>query len=155
MTAAPLLELDAVRILHHGAEQPTPDGVSLDVRAGEVVLLLGPSGCGKSTLALALDGLVPHSIAADLDGTVRVAGQDTRRHTVAELSETVAMVFQDPDAQVVTATVLDEVAFGPENRLAPVDEVTHFANPAAPADEFEQVPCGGGHARALKTEVRA
>ena len=123
MTAAPLLELDAVRILHHGAEQPTPDGVSLDVRAGEVVLLLGPSGCGKSTLALALDGLVPHSIAADLDGTVRVAGQDTRRHTVAELSETVAMVFQDPDAQVVTATVLDEVAFGPENRLAPVDDV--------------------------------
>src|SRR4051794_35547240 len=114
---APLLELDAVRIRHEGASRATPDGVSLDIRAGEVVLVLGPSGCGKSTLALAPDGLVPPAVAADLEGWVRVAGTDTRERTVAELSEHVAMVFQDPDAQVVTGTLLDEVAFGPENRL--------------------------------------
>lgn len=123
MSAAPLLELDAVRIRHDGATRATPDGVSLDIRAGEVVLILGPSGCGKSTLALALDGLVPHAVAAELDGAVRVAGLDTRHHAVAELSEHVAMVFQDPDAQVVTGTLLDEVAFGPENLLLPADEV--------------------------------
>jgi len=123
MTAAPLLELDAVRIRHDGAVRATPDGISLDIRAGEVVLILGPSGCGKSTLTLALDGLVPHAIAAELDGTVRVAGLDTRDHAVAELSEHVAMVFQDPDAQIVTGTLLDEVAFGPENLLLPADEV--------------------------------
>ena len=130
MTAAPLLELDAVRIRHDGAVRATPDGVSLDIRAGEVVLILGPSGCGKSTLTLALDGLVPHAIAAKLDGTVRVAGLDTRHHAVAELSEHVAMVFQDPDAQIVTGTLLDEVAFGPENRLLPVDEVLRRAERA-------------------------
>jgi energy-coupling factor transporter ATP-binding protein EcfA2 len=123
MTAAPLLELDAVRVRHHGATRATPDGVTLEIRQGEVVLVLGPSGCGKSTLALALDGLVPHAVAAELDGTVRVAGLDTRHHTVAELSEHVAMVFQDPDAQIVTGTLLDEVSFGPENRLLLAGEV--------------------------------
>lgn len=123
MPAAPLLELDAVRIRHAGATRATPDGVSLEVRPGEVVLVLGPSGCGKSTLALALDGLVPHVVAAELEGTVRVAGMDTREHRVAELSEHVAMVFQDPDAQVVTGSLLDEVAFGPENLLVPAVEV--------------------------------
>ena len=130
MTAAPLLELDAVRITHDGSARATPDGVSLDVRAGEVVLVLGPSGCGKSTLALALDGLVPHAVAAALEGSVRVAGADTRDRTVAELSEHVAMVFQDPDAQVVTGTLLDEVAFGPENRLVPAAEVLERAERA-------------------------
>jgi energy-coupling factor transport system ATP-binding protein len=130
MTAAPLLELDAVRIRYDGSARATPDGVSLDIRAGEVVLVLGPSGCGKSTLALALDGLVPHAVAARLEGSVRVAGADTRDRTVAELSEHVAMVFQDPDAQVVTGTLLDEVAFGPENRLVPAAEVLERAERA-------------------------
>ena len=92
--------------------------------------MLGPSGCGKSTLALALDGLVPHAVAAELEGSVRVAGADTRDRTVAELSEHVAMVFQDPDAQVVTGTLLDEVAFGPENRLVPAAEVLERAERA-------------------------
>ncbi len=154
MPAAPLLELDAVRIRHSGATRPTPDGVSLDVRAGEVVLLLGPSGCGKSTLTLALDGLVPHAVAAELAGTVRVAGLDTREHPVADLSEHVAMVFQDPDAQVVTGSVLDEVAFGPENLLLPAETVLERAERALKLvglwdrrDDNPDVLSGGGRQR--------
>lgn len=123
MTPAALLELDEVRIRHDGAERATPDGVSLTVHPGEVVLVLGPSGCGKSTLALALDGLVPHAVPAELEGTVSIAGLDSREHPVGVLSEHVAMVFQDPDAQVVTGTLLDEVCFGPENQLVPVADV--------------------------------
>ncbi|WP_025159046.1 ABC transporter ATP-binding protein [Leifsonia aquatica] len=124
------LRAHAVRIRHEGAAAWTPDGVGFSVAAGEVLLVLGPSGCGKSTLALALNGLVPHAVPATLEGTVTVGGVDTAEARVAELSEHVGMVFQDPDAQLVTATVLDEVCFGPENRLVPAAEVLERAERA-------------------------
>ncbi|HEV7184779.1 MAG TPA: ABC transporter ATP-binding protein, partial [Leifsonia sp.] len=112
-----------MRIRHAGSDAWTPDGVTLTLTPGEVLLILGPSGCGKSTLALALNGLVPHAVPATLEGSVLVGGVDTRAARVADLSTRVGMVFQDPDAQIVTATVLDEVCFGPENLLVPAAEV--------------------------------
>ena len=95
----------------------------MTVAPGEVLLVLGPSGCGKSTFALTFNGLVPHAVPAELQGSVTVGGVPTEDATVAELSEHTAMVFQDPDAQLVARTVLDEVCFGPENRLVPAAEV--------------------------------
>lgn len=85
--------------------------------------MLGPSGSGKSTLALALNGLIPQSVPATVTGSVEVRGRSTAETPVAALSSDVAMVFQDPDAQIVTGTLLDEVAFALENLLLPVDEV--------------------------------
>ena len=119
----PAVRVQSVSIRHEGREATTPTGVTFDVDPGEVVLLLGPSGCGKSTLALALNGLVPHAVPAELTGTVTVSGMHTADETVARLSERVAMVFQDPDSQMVTGSLLDEVAFGPENLLLDRAEV--------------------------------
>jgi energy-coupling factor transport system ATP-binding protein len=124
---SPLLRVRDLAITHEGADAASPASVTFDVRRGEVVLLLGPSGSGKSTLALSLDGLIPHAVPAALSGSVEVAGTSTADATVAALSRHVAMVFQDPDAQLVTGAVLDEVAFGPENLRLPVDEVLRRA----------------------------
>ncbi|PVZ96294.1 ABC transporter ATP-binding protein [Amnibacterium flavum] len=118
-----MLSTVGVSILHEGGTRPTPLAVDLAVHPGEVLLVLGPSGSGKSTLALALNGLVPHAVPASLEGEVLIGGRSSREISVAEASRTVGMVFQDPDAQIVTGTVLDEVSFGPENLLVPTDEV--------------------------------
>ncbi|GGQ49435.1 ABC transporter ATP-binding protein [Couchioplanes azureus] len=132
----PLLALREVGVVHRDAGEPAtagravPCGVTLAVRPGEAVLLLGPSGCGKSTLALTTNGLIPHVVGAELTGAVEVGGRDTRAHRVSDLARDVAMVFQDPDAQIVTATVLDEVCFGPENLRLPAGEVLARAEEA-------------------------
>ncbi len=122
-SAAPLVDVRGVGIVHEGSDAATPAAATFRIAPGEVVLLLGPSGSGKSTLALALNGLIPQSVPASVTGSVEVAGLDAATTPVARLSTHVGMVFQDPDAQLVTGTVLDEVAFGPENLRLPVDEV--------------------------------
>jgi energy-coupling factor transporter ATP-binding protein EcfA2 len=121
--SAPLLRVRELSLTHAGAAHPSPRDVTFDIAAGEVVLLLGPSGSGKSTLTLALNGLIPHALPAAMTGTVEAGGLDTATAQTSTLSTRVAMVFQDPDAQIVTGTVYDEVAFGPENLLLPLAEV--------------------------------
>ncbi|MFB7882636.1 ABC transporter ATP-binding protein [Microbacterium sp. NPDC056057] len=128
--AVPLLRVRELGITHDGETTPAPASVSFDVAPGEVVLLLGPSGSGKSTLTLALNGLLPQAVPATVTGSVEVDGLDTQATPVAELSTRVGMVFQDPDAQLVTGTLLDEVAFGPENLRMPVAEVLARAEEA-------------------------
>jgi energy-coupling factor transport system ATP-binding protein len=110
-------------LTHADAAHPSPRDVTFDIDAGEVALLLGPSGSGKSTLTLALNGLIPHALPTAMIGTVEAGGIDTASAPTATLSTRVAMVFQDPDAQIVTGSVYDEVAFGPENLRLPLDVV--------------------------------
>lgn len=121
--SAPLLRVRELSLTHVDAAHPSPRDVTFDIDAGEVVLLLGPSGSGKSTLTLALNGLIPHALPASMVGTVEAGGIDTASVQTATLSTQVAMVFQDPDAQIVTGSIYDEVAFGPENLLLPLDVV--------------------------------
>lgn len=112
-----------LRFSYGASERAALDGVDLDVRAGEVLVLEGPSGGGKSTLLRALAGLVPDFHGGALGGTVQVAGHDALAVPPAVLGAAAGMVFQDPEAQAVLGTVERDVAFGPSNAGLPADEI--------------------------------
>lgn len=107
--------LSNVRFTHTGGRRAALDGVSLDVRAGEILLVEGASGSGKSTLLRAIAGLVPHFTGGRFEGSVHIFDVDTRRSGAAALAREVGLVFQDPETQAVRAGVAADVAFGPEN----------------------------------------
>jgi energy-coupling factor transport system ATP-binding protein len=75
----------------------------------------GPSGCGKSTLARCLTGLIPHLYRGDLRGDVWIEDLSTRHSPLWKLAEHAGLVFQNPAAQMLAASVEDEVIFGLEN----------------------------------------
>jgi cobalt/nickel transport system ATP-binding protein len=91
-----------------------PDGrvalqnVSVTIESGEKVALVGPNGAGKSTLLLHLNGVL-----GALDGSVCIADVEVRRDTLRKVRALVGLVFQDPDDQLFSPTVFDDVAFGP------------------------------------------
>ena len=118
-----LARVEGLTYAYPGSERPALDGVSLEVRPGELVCLLGSSGSGKSTLLRALAGLVPHFHGGRFSGRVEVAGRDTRGVKPSDLAGTVASVFQDPEDQVVFTGVEHEVAFGLENIGVPPAEI--------------------------------
>ncbi|MBB2977075.1 energy-coupling factor transport system ATP-binding protein [Microbacterium endophyticum] len=153
-TQPALARIDHLGVRYDGASGDTPSDVSFTVMPGDIVLVLGPSGSGKSTLALTLNGLIPQSLPATVSGRVEIAGYLAADTPVSTLSQHVGMVFQDPDTQVVTGTLLDEVAFGPENLRLPVADVLERAESALRKmslwhrrDENPDVLSGGGRQR--------
>jgi len=84
--------------------------ISLAIRRGEFVALMGPNGTGKTTLAKHFNGLL-----VPTTGQVLVGGNDTRKTGVAQLARKVGYVFQNPDHQLFSRTIADELAFGPSN----------------------------------------
>jgi len=83
-------------------------GVSLRVAPGEKLALVGPNGAGKSTLLLHLNGVLRST-----GGEVLVDGQPISERTLRQVRSRIGMVFQDPDDQLFSPTVFDDVAFGP------------------------------------------
>ena len=117
------IEFVDVSFTYEGAKTPAIENIHLKVRPGEVVLITGPSGAGKTTLCSCLNGLVPQFHNGVLKGQVLVKGRDTKKTRVGVLSSLVGLVFQDPESQLISPTVADEIAFGPENLAVPRDEI--------------------------------
>ncbi|MEW6032575.1 MAG: energy-coupling factor transporter ATPase [Bacillota bacterium] len=95
------------------------DRVDLTVGRGEFLVVIGPNGSGKSTLARHLNALL-----LPTEGRVLIDGLDTRDPAnLWPIRQTVGMVFQNPDNQIVATVVEEDVAFGPENLGVPSPEI--------------------------------
>ena len=113
-----MIDVQNVRFTYDGVSFAL-DGVSLHVRKGEFLCILGGNGSGKSTLAKHLNALlIPDEGAVKVQDMATAVADCTYR-----IRETVGMVFQNPDDQLVASLVEDDVAFGPENLGIPTDEL--------------------------------
>ena len=95
------------------------DGLNLSIEAGSFVAVLGHNGCGKSTLAKHFN-----AILLPAGGSVTVYGMDTKdEELLLAIRQAVGMVVQNPDNQIVSNVVEEDVAFAPENLGVPSDEI--------------------------------
>jgi energy-coupling factor transport system ATP-binding protein len=114
-----MIEVEEISYAYRLGERRVPalEDLSLSVREGEFVAVIGPNGSGKTTLGEQINGLLLPD-----KGRVRVDGLDTREDPWG-VRERVGMVFQNPDHQIFSATVEEDIAFGPENLGLPEAEV--------------------------------
>ncbi|MEJ7876544.1 MAG: ATP-binding cassette domain-containing protein [Solirubrobacterales bacterium] len=104
-----VLELDSFSYRYPGASAPALRDVDLRVEPGEFMVLAGRSAAGKSTLLRVACGLIPHFHGGEAAGSATVCGFDLRDHGPADLRGAVGLVSQDPETQVIAATVRGEL----------------------------------------------
>lgn len=92
-------------------------GISFSAAEGEKLALIGPNGAGKSTLLLLLNGVIRAG------GRIVIDGIELAEKTIYEIRRRIGLVFQDPDDQLFSPTVFDDVAFAPMNAGDSKDEV--------------------------------
>ena len=129
------LEVDDVRFTYPGAAAPAVAGVSLEVRAGEIIALVGENGSGKTTLAKILAGLYQPS-----HGSVRWDGVDVATVDRDDLRRSISVIFQDFERYLLTAR--ENVGFGRAERIGDSEAVAAAARRADAHDFIASLPDG-------------
>ncbi|MGD8402160.1 MAG: ABC transporter ATP-binding protein [Anaerolineales bacterium] len=122
MTDAPLI-VENLKFRYRDREGLAIQDISFQVEPGEILLIAGASGCGKTTLIRCINGLIPRSYKGELEGDIRIQGEDIREWKLSQISQNVGTVLQDPERQILGTKVFNEVAFGLENLGLSRDEI--------------------------------
>ncbi|WP_374685660.1 energy-coupling factor ABC transporter ATP-binding protein [Promineifilum sp.] len=131
-----MVQIDGLTFAYPDGQQALR-GVTLRIAPGEKVALVGPNGAGKSTLMLHLNGILGGATSP-----VRVCDRSLSKEQLPLIRGMVGLVFQNPDDQLFSPTVLEDVAFGPLHQGLPEAEVRRRAQWA-----LEQVGLGGFESR--------
>jgi energy-coupling factor transporter ATP-binding protein EcfA2 len=118
-----LLEISDFTFSYPRSQKPALQDVNLKVEKGEFIGITGPTGAGKSTLACCLNGIIPHFQGGSARGRIDLQGESIFNRSTAQISRVVGSVFQDPEAQIISTEVEQELAFGLENLGFPPREI--------------------------------
>lgn len=87
--------------------------LSLELKSGEILGVLGGNGSGKTSLCLCLSDLLPND--TDFSGQIFINGTDIKKLSLGDKCKNIGIIFQEPETQLFSSTVIDELAFAPEN----------------------------------------
>ena len=139
LSQPPQVKLEKLNYSYPYSDSQALSDIELEIKKGEFVLLAGPSGCGKSTLVRCLNRLVPEVSGGCLSGKVLIGGKDINTEKVHKLAFEVGMVFQNPETQLFSLTVGEDIAFGPENLGLPGAEVLSRVEKALKTVKLEKL----------------
>ena len=123
-----LIELSNVEFTYREAKTPALKDISFSIEPGEFVGIIGPTGAGKSTLCWVISGVITQIIKGKLRGKATVKGLSTQKTPVAKISQTIGLVQQDAEAQLLMTDIEKEIVFPLENLGLPPEEIERRLN---------------------------
>ncbi len=158
----PLIEVAIKSVVFPGQVQPALRDIRLEIERGEFVVITGPVASGKSTLCHCLTGAIPLYYPAQMEGRVAVAGCELQELALPQVAGIIGYMMQDPQNQIVSASVRDDVAFGPGNLCLPrpevnrrVEEALKFVGLGRLADRTPDALSGGEAQRVVLAGILA
>ena len=117
------LSIENLSFKYSSRSEMALENINLQIQPRQIMLLAGASGSGKTTLMRCINGLIPRTYRGMGRGEISVFGRSVREMNMAELSQIVGTLLQDPERQIVASYVVNEVAFGLENLGLPREEI--------------------------------
>ena len=118
-----LFKIKDLTYFYPDRDLPSLKNIDLQINEGEFVFLMGPSGCGKSSLLRTMAGLLPEFYGGKIGGEISYSGCSLSECNKKQLAKEIAMIFQDPEKQIIMTSVEHEIAFGLENINLPYQEM--------------------------------
>ncbi|MBU7006130.1 ABC transporter ATP-binding protein [Phosphitispora fastidiosa] len=157
-----LVDVSIKSLVFAGQDVPALSDIELVVTHGEFVVISGPVASGKTALCHCLTGAVPHFFPAHMAGKVTVAGINLAEAVLPEMAGTVGYMMQDPQNQLFSTTIAEDVAFGPGNMALDraevsrrIDEALDFVGLSGFEDRSPETLSGGEAQRAVLAGVLA